>query len=138
LIFVDRQWRIKSATTNKMAPTKKPHRDSYIPGTGTVTRSISFEVDTFKWMEKKRKELRLDRSGFMRIVLEDISGIRQHPELHTPLEPHPTLTAEHLADKKPNDAIDQLLEKLLEQKLNALIARDAGKLKKSLGDDKTG
>lgn len=108
---------------------KKVNREPYVTGTGTVTRSISFDIDTWKWVEKTRKDLRVDRSTLLRWVLEDISGMRAHPELRLPQVPHPTLAVPANPDK---GTIDQLLEKLLEQKLNALLARDAAKLKKSL------
>lgn len=109
--------------------TKKANREPYVTGTGTVTRSISFDADTWKWLEKTRKDLRVDRSTMLRWALEDVSGIRAHPELRVPHAPHPTLSVPATPDK---GTIDQLLEKLLEQKLNALLARDAAKLKKSL------
>ena len=50
----------------------------------TVTRSISFDEDVFAELEIRREELRMDRSEFMKAVLEDTLGILEHPELKDP------------------------------------------------------
>ena len=47
----------------------------------TVTRSISFEQDVFDELERRREDLRMTRSEFLRAVLEDSMGILVHPEL---------------------------------------------------------
>lgn len=47
----------------------------------TVTRSISFAEDVFEAMEARRQELRMERSEFIKAVLEDILGFLPHPEL---------------------------------------------------------
>ncbi len=47
----------------------------------TVTKSISFDLDVFKQMEARRLTLRLDRSTFIRFVLEDRLGIVKRPML---------------------------------------------------------
>ena len=41
----------------------------------TVTRSICFDREVFMKMEARRLALRLDRSTFIRFVLEDRLGI---------------------------------------------------------------
>ena len=47
----------------------------------TVTRSISFAQEVFTTMEARRLALRLDRSTFIRFVLEDRLGILKRPLL---------------------------------------------------------
>ncbi len=48
-----------------------------------VTRSISIDHDVFMKLEARRAELRLDRSTFIRYVLEDHLGIVKRPLLGT-------------------------------------------------------
>lgn len=48
----------------------------------TVTRSISFDQDTFGLMEARRIQLRMTRSEFLRALLEDRLGVMSHPELN--------------------------------------------------------
>lgn len=47
----------------------------------TFTRSISFDPETFARIEVRRAALRLDRSTFLRYVLEDYFGIIKRPLL---------------------------------------------------------
>ena len=47
----------------------------------TVTRSICFDREVFMKMEARRLALRLDRSTFIRFVLEDRLGILKRPLL---------------------------------------------------------
>ncbi len=54
----------------------------------SVTRSISIDHDVFVKMEARRMELRLDRSTFIRYVLEDHLGIVKRPLLGTPMGEH--------------------------------------------------
>ena len=50
----------------------------------TVTRSISFAEDVFIAMEARRKELRMERSVFIKALLEDNLGFLAHPEIKDP------------------------------------------------------
>lgn len=47
----------------------------------TVTRSISFAQDVFDAMEIRRNELRMERSEFIKAILEDTLGFLPHPEI---------------------------------------------------------
>jgi hypothetical protein len=51
---------------------------------GAVTRSISLPREVFERMERSRQELRLDRSTFIRFVLEDHLGIVDRQGLKGP------------------------------------------------------
>jgi hypothetical protein len=59
----------------------------------TVTRSLSFDSDTFEMMEVRRTELRMDRSEFIRAILEDRLGIMSHPELNNVVNTLPSRLA---------------------------------------------
>lgn len=50
----------------------------------TVTRSISFAQDVFDAMEARRNELRMERSEYIKAILEDTLGFLPHPEVRDP------------------------------------------------------
>lgn len=72
---------------NTHSPTR-PDRRSRKPRTAKgLTRSISFDPPVFAAMEERRRALRLDRSTFVRFVLEDHLGLVARPWLReTPSE----------------------------------------------------
>ncbi len=45
----------------------------------TLTRSISFDTEVFDLMEKERTRLRLDRSQYIRQILERELGLVEDP-----------------------------------------------------------
>lgn len=47
----------------------------------TVTRTVSLRMDVSDLLEKAWQAERTDRSSFVNDVLEDILGIKEHPEL---------------------------------------------------------
>jgi hypothetical protein len=47
----------------------------------SITRSISFDQEVFSKMEIRREALRLDRSTYIRFVLEEELGIVKRPLL---------------------------------------------------------
>jgi hypothetical protein len=65
----------------RMKPKPKSYRKEK-----TLTRSISFEEDVFNELERRRVELRMTRSEYIRAVLEDVLEILPHPELQLKVE----------------------------------------------------
>lgn len=107
-----------------------------IPDTGTVTRSVSFEAKLFKALERKRRRIGADRSTFLRHILEDALGIRQHPELRS-FSQTPTTAARAGGATPPAAAatppmagveakVEAMLERLLERKLEEFIQKKLG------------
>lgn len=47
----------------------------------TVTRTVSLRMDVAEKLEQAWKAERTDRSSFVNDVLEDILGIKTHPEI---------------------------------------------------------
>lgn len=47
----------------------------------TVTRTVSLRMDVAEKLEQTWKAERTDRSSFVNDVLEDILGIKAHPEI---------------------------------------------------------
>lgn len=47
----------------------------------TVTRTVSLRMDVSDLLEKAWQAERTDRSSFVNDVLEDILGIKEHPEI---------------------------------------------------------
>ena len=75
------------APSNNFIQFNQPMSKNHKPLT-TVTRSISFDREVFMKMEARRLALRLDRSTFIRFVLEDRLGILKRPLLNTPEGEH--------------------------------------------------
>ena len=63
------------------SPARSKRRSAELRKQTGLTRSISFDPRVFAAMEERRRALRLDRSTFVRFVLEDHLGLVARPWL---------------------------------------------------------
>lgn len=66
---------------NPQSPARPERRLGKLRIATGLTRSISFDPRVFSAMEERRRALRLDRSTFVRFVLEDHLGLVARPWL---------------------------------------------------------
>ena len=92
-------------------------RSNYIPGTGTVTRSLSFDALVFKQLEKRRRELGMDRSTFIRAILEDYLLIRAHPEIQVDRDGEPWAGRRATANPEMVEALTTAMRAIFTERL---------------------